>query len=583
MLTRVLHRYLLPGWLVLLMMCQIPVVFADTLSITFDGINPDLQQHVLGYLAIERERSREEFLPSRLQRLHNQAANQIKTALQAFGYYRVKVEGDLQHGTEGWQAHYHVELGDAIPIGELNIAITGEGESDEFLQTRRDKFPIQPGMTFEHPQYESARDALVRAALDRGYLDAKLTTHSVEINMDRYRANINLILATGPRYRFGEVHFPDVNVNQDLLRRYVKIAPGDPYQPAELLKLQTALTDSGYFQRVEVRPRREDMKDNQIPLEVELQPRLPHQWRFGLGYATDTGARASVGMTRLMNSEGNKLQADLLVSENLRSISAAYAIPLADPTTEQLVYGWKYRNEITDTRNSHITGLNVSHLSLWQGWQRTIGLFLERELYVVGSEPEQTIQVLYPLVSIDRIQADDRLHPRHGSRIHMEFRGARSEIVSDTNYGQVRAGFKWIGELGEHGRVLVRGDAGSTNVAYLDKLPASQRFFAGGDNSVRGYSYQELGPKNELGQVVGGKHLLVGSVELEHQLAGNWSVAAFYDIGNAMNSTNDPLAHGAGAGLRWNSPVGPVRFDFAWSLDKIEDRFRLHVVLGPDL
>lgn len=582
MLQRVLRRYHLMGWLVFLLY-QCPLVCADTLTISFDGLNPDLQQHVLGYLAIERERARQEFLPSRLQRLNNQAPNQIKTALQAFGYYRVKVEGDLQQTTEGWEAHYHVELGDAIPIGELTVNITGDGESDEVLDAQRTKFPLQPGMVFEHSQYESARDGLVHAALDRGYLDARLVTHSVEIDMERYRANVYLTVDTGPRYRFGAVHFPDVNVSQDLLKRYVKFSPGDPYQPAELLKLQTALTDSGYFQRVEVRPRREDASDNQIPLEVELQPRLPHQWRFGLGYATDTGARATVGMTRLMNSDGNKLQSDLLVSENLRSISAAYAIPLEDPTTEQLVYGWKYRNEITDTRNSHITGLNVSHLSVWHGWQRTVGLFLERELYVVGSEPEQTIQVLYPLISLDRIKADDRLRPRHGSRVHLEFRGARSEVVSDTNYGQIRAGFKWINEMGENGRVIVRGDAGSTNVADLDKLPASQRFFAGGDNSVRGYSYQELGPKNELGQVVGGKHLLVGSLELEHRLAGNWSAAAFYDMGNAMNSTNDPLAHGAGVGLRWNSPVGPVRFDFAWSLDKIEDRFRLHIVLGPDL
>jgi translocation and assembly module TamA len=182
-----------------------------------------------------------------------------------------------------------------------------------------------------------------------------------------------------------------------------------------------------------------------------------------------------------------------------------------------------------------------------------------------------------------KVKADDRLNTRRGYRIYSEIRGANENLLSDTNYGQLRLGLKWIRGISDNTRLLLRGDFGTTNVAYLDKLPASQRFFAGGDNSVRGYAYEELGPTNELGEVIGGKNLIVGSVELEQRIAGNWSGAIFYDVGNAINSFGDELFAGAGFGVRWQSPVGPIRFDFAWALDKEQDQFRLHVVIGPDL
>jgi translocation and assembly module TamA len=334
---------------------------------------------------------------------------------------------------------------------------------------------------------------------------------------------------------------------------------------------------------VEVRPDRDNVTDDRIPIYVDVTSRLPRQWRFGLGYATDTGARTTVRHTNLLNAEGHKLQSDLLLSEKLRRVSMAYTIPQQDPITQQLGFGWRYSNEITDSRDSHITGVNVTYSSMWQEWRRTYSLFLDREAYVIADQPEQTQQALYPLISLDRVTADDRLRTRNGSRVHVDVRGAREEAFSDTNYAQLRVGLKWIRGLGQAGRMVVRGDFGTTNVAFLDKLPASQRFFAGGDNSVRGYAYEELGPTDASGAVVGAKHLMVGSLELDHKISANWSAATFYDIGNAVDSFNDHLARGAGVGMRWNSPMGPVRFDFAWALSKPQDRFRLHIVIGPDL
>jgi translocation and assembly module TamA len=121
-------------------------------------------------------------------------------------------------------------------------------------------------------------------------------------------------------------------------------------------------------------------------------------------------------------------------------------------------------------------------------------------------------------------------------------------------------------------------------VRNFDDLPPSQRYFTGGDTSVRGYAYQALGPKDSVGNVIGGRYLAVASLEYEHPLKKNWSAAAFVDTGNAFSkSFDEDLKTGVGVGVRWQSPIGPVRIDIAHPLDDRDTRFRVHLRLGPDL
>jgi translocation and assembly module TamA len=118
----------------------------------------------------------------------------------------------------------------------------------------------------------------------------------------------------------------------------------------------------------------------------------------------------------------------------------------------------------------------------------------------------------------------------------------------------------------------------------LLELPASKRFFAGGDNSVRGYDLDELGPKDDEGNVIGGRYLAVLSLELERRIVGKWSAAVFLDAGNAFDPDYDTdLEYGAGFGVRWHSPVGPIRVDLAAGLSAENVEPRLHIVVGPEL
>ena len=130
--------------------------------------------------------------------------------------------------------------------------------------------------------------------------------------------------------------------------------------------------------------------------------------------------------------------------------------------------------------------------------------------------------------------------------------------------------------------MLVRGQVGLTAEREFAELPASVRFFAGGDNSVRGYDFEALGPADAVGNVIGGSSLATGSFEFEQPLHGRWSLAFFVDSGNAFEGSRIDAQTGAGIGGRWQSPLGPIRIDLAKALDG-EREWRVHVSLGPDL
>lgn len=555
---------------------------AVALGVSVEGVEGDLLKNVLALLDIEQSKAQPDLSPARIRRLHAEAPEQIRAALQPFGYYRVQVDPALSESGGSWEARYRVTLGPPVTIGELDLAIAGAAADDPEFQRLRRELPLALGAPLVHAQYEESKAALLRLAAERGYLDARFSRHEVRVDVARNSASVDLLFESGPRYRFGAVSFDQEDFDGDYLRRFVKFNPGDPYSTSALLALQRALSDTGNFQWVEVRPLREQAFDKTVPIEVALAPRLPRQWRFGLGYGTDTGPRLRANHTRRIGRAGHSIGADMLLSDKIQRAIATYSIPLQDPTTETLSFSARYSKEETESRVSRIEGLTASMTALQAAWQRVLSLNFERERYTLGGL-DGSAQLLYPAVSWTRVRADDRIRPEKGNRLHLELRGAADAVASDTDFAQVRAGVKWVRRFWTDNRVLVRADLGATEATEFDRLPASQRFYAGGDNSVRGFGYEQLGPRDASGLVVGGRHLAVGSVELEREIAANWSVAMFYDAGNAFNSIDEPMARGAGVGLRWNSPVGPVRLDFAWAVSTPGNDFRLHLVVGPDL
>ena len=569
--------------LCLLLVLLLPGAHAATVQVALEGLPPTLTESVLATLDIGAEARREQVSPARIRRAHGAAPRQIRTALEASGYYRATVEASLREGEDGWQAHYRVERGEPLRVTRLDLTVTGPGSPDPALQAALPAFPLQVGSRLRHARYEDGKRALLETLHEHGYPDAAFTTHQVQVDLDAYTAQVTLTLDSGARYRFGELSLPDTVVDESLARRYGAPQPGEPYSVARLLEYQSALGDSGYFAGVEVQAGSRDRAAHIVPVTVTLTPRPRSAYSAGVGFATDSGPRLRAGQQRrYVNRRGHTLDNALLLSPRDSELSTRYRVPLADPRTEQLSFGALARREDTVSARSDSLTLQTAVTRRRGVGRRTVGLDYLVERFDTGGD-EATSRLLIPSLGWQGTRSHNPLWPRRGWRLDLSLRGALAGLLSDLSFVQVRAGGKYVYGIGRDQRLIGRLDVGSTWVDGFGELPASLRFFAGGDQSVRGYDYEKLGPRDGGGDVVGGRHLLVASVEYEWMFAGDYGGALFLDAGNAFTGTRLNLARGAGIGFRWRSPIGAVRLDLASAISEPGAPLRLHITVGPDL
>lgn len=554
------------------------------ITTVINGVDKTMEKNVRLYLSIEQQKGHPLLTEGRLYRLHEKASKEITSALQPFGYYQPVIDAQLTKTTpDEWQATYTIDPGPPLTIAEFNFTISEEMGADEKFQELIQQHTLIAGQPFSHIKYEAFKSSLAKLAAERGYFYARFSEHRVEINLDTYQARIFLSYEGGARYRFGEVELEQDVLDTELLRRYVTFKKGEPYSINRLIDFQQALNDSYYFQTVEVSPGKPLPDSIEVPITVKLAPRKPHRFNFGLGYGTDTGARAKFGweMPRV-NKSGHRFDTESDVSQIGYSVVANYRVPVFNPRTDQFIYSAGIVNETIDSRESTLRTLGISLKHSRNEWRETISLRYQRENYVVAEDSGVSV-LLIPGINWSRTWGTDFIYAVDGLRFDLDLRGATEALISDTSFAQLQSTIKFISSLDKKNRFITRGTIGSTSTNDFDKLPTSIRFFAGGSQSVRGYRYLSLGPVDANGIVVGGRHLLTGSIEFEHSFKENWGVAIFTDAGNAIDDFNDDLKKGAGFGFRWKSPVGTIRLDFASALSVDGNPWRIHINIGPDL
>jgi len=554
-----------------------------SLTVEVTGLDGALRENVLAHLSIERQREAPGLSGPRIEALHRRAPAEIRAGLEALGHYEPVIDAALERGEAGWNARYRVAPGPAVTVSEVDVRITGPGADDPVFTAAAAAFPLRAGDVLDHARYETGKQTLARLAAERGYFDARFVTSEVRVDVERRSARILVVYDSGSRYRFGALTLPDTALRRGFIERFVPFAPGDPYRAGDLLDLQAALTDSDYFQSVQVEPHRQRAHDGEVPVEVELELRKRHRFAIGAGFGTDTGPRGrGTWDLRYVNERGHRLGLDTRISPVLRSLSGRYSMPLSDPRRDELAFTSSVLEEDTDASDSRKFQIGAVHATTRRGWRETVSLDYLLESFDVGEDTE-TSALLVPGLRWARTWADDPIYVRRGLRLALALTGAHTSVLSDVSFVQLRVEGKIVRALTPELRVIGRGELGATTVSNFDRLPATQRFFAGGDNSLRGFDFRELGPRNAAGDVIGGKYLAVGSVELERRVRGNWSAALFSDFGNAFDDFSDPMEYSVGAGVRWLSPVGLVRVDLAVGVSDESTPVRLHIVIGPDL
>ncbi|GAB2799550.1 autotransporter assembly complex family protein [Halomonas shantousis] len=611
-----------------LLRCGLPwlalclVQTAQALDAEVRGLSGPAAANVVNYL-VELEAADEPDQTS----LDAAVRQRTQEALRAFGYYQPNIETAYPGRFPDDEVIITLSPGPRVHITELDIDIAGDARDDEAFQLALDEFPLSEGDALRHAPYESFKSQLATLSLERGYFDSSFTHQRIEVRPWEESARIYLHLKSGPRYRFGNVTYSGSQIDEERLRRMLTFAPGEPYLAGDLAQYNQRLSRTDWFRGIAVRPRVDEeplalaanttwwqevtgegladstpmigeagirasrrlagQRSTTVPVDVSLIPADRHKFEVGVGYATDVGPRMRFAWDRpWINSRGHSLEHELYLSAPEQRFSGEYIMPLENPLRDS--YQLRYGLESLDNEDTKSFVSAVELARHWEfdtlddGWSQDVYLRAAYEDFVQADQENQVF-LLYPGISWSRVRTRNPRFPTWGDRQRLAIEVSDPAWGSDARFVRTTFDSQWIRMLGSNNRFVGRMGVGAMATDTFEDVPPSLRFFAGGDRSVRGYSYESLSPENEEGELLGGQHLLTASLEYQRRVTGDWWGAAFVDTGNAFDAWwPDDLKTGAGLGIRWVSPVGPIRFDIAHPFDDEEDSWRLHFAIGPE-
>ncbi|EKO3575566.1 TPA: autotransporter assembly complex family protein [Vibrio metschnikovii] len=549
-------------------------------DLTIRGLSGDLKDNVDAYLS---SISTSDY--STQLRFQSRLEQRITAALNALGYYHPTFVFEVTEPDRAMTVH--VSPGEVVRLAVVEIVIEGEAQQDADFARVIERSGLKVGETLNHSQYDSLKSSLRNLALQKGYFDGDFQLSRLEVVPDRHQAFVRLHFDSGIRYHFGATSISGSQIEEVRVRSLQPFKQGDPYLVSQVGQFNLNLANTDWFSSVFVKPDLEQLNPDQreLPMVVALAPKARNQLETGIGYSTDVGVRGSLKWKKpWLNEYGHSFDSSLSISGPEQSITAGYKIPLEDVLRQyyRIQYGMKHvDNRDTESLESNL--VLERHWLLDSGWHRTVFLRYLIESYEQGLQDDGA-QFLMPGITYTRTRTRlNRSLLTWGDKQTITLEYADPSVISETRATRVQAGSSWVRSLGERHRGLFRIDGSANFADEFDKLSPSLRFFAGGDNNLRGYGYQSISPRDASGSLTGAKYMATSSLEYQYRIGGNWWAALFVDYGDAFNDTPD-WKTGTGFGLRWVSPVGPLRLDFAWGLDSEPgDRFKLHFTLGPEL
>lgn len=573
----------------LMILCFVPPLWAEPVKVLVVGLEGDALKNVKAALALPPGLVRDDKVDLLwLERFAGQAEQNTRKALEPFGYYRAQVRVYTETLEEGnYLLRVEVNPGEAVRISDVKVTVRGPGSGEAILKKMAESFPIKQGDVLLHQLYERAKGALQARAVEMGYRNARFAVHEIRIDESLSASRIELVLETGGLHRFGEVTIrgaPDYP--NAFLQRYVPFETGDIFSPAKLAETQRNYRNSERFREISIMPGKSQPPENTVPVNIELAQAPSRSLRTGIGYGTDMGARFTTRYRDLnLFHRGHELSENLFISERLQGLASTYIIqglPNVKSFTSAQI---NLQQEDIDAYRSRLI---AAELSLNQSLRdKMLGTAYIRLLYedsTIGDGNSSYFSVLPGLRLTDN-HYDDAIRPSRGFRYTFEVRGTDKFLGSDMGLFQGIAEGSLLTPLPWNLTLHTRAAAGITILSDpIGELPPSLRFFTGGDQSVRGYAYKSLAPKDTDGNLAGGKHLLVASVELERPVYKDWSISLFYDAGNAFDSFSSLRLHqGAGIGLHYYTVVGALNLSVARQIGEDDPSYRIHFTVGFQL
>ena len=375
-------------------------------------------------------------------------------------------------------------------------------QNDPLFQRILHGLPLHQGQRLSHKSYEDIKNDLQRTAATYGYFDAKLIRNELVVDPPNHKANIALEMETGERYHFGKTTIKQKVIRESLVRRYLRYHDGEPFDLTQVLRTQFALDDAQYFANLEVLPGEPDRSAHTVPVNISADASRRHRYSVGAGYATDTGVRGTLGFDdHRINASGHTFSVEIQAAQVTKySLQARYTIPVGDPAVENFSLRGSAEERDWGDVTTNTLSVGPAFTAVTGSWQHVWLVNAVRTTtranngLVEEALGGQTDRLLVPELDIASVPKGYLGEPLFERPLYIEIRGSHASLGSDSNFFQMHMQAERVFNFARKWHLLVRGEAGATVVSEFSQLPTVFRFFAGGDNSVRGFGYASLSP-----------------------------------------------------------------------------------------
>lgn len=519
-----------------------------------------------------------------------QLHRQVSQALQALGYYNSKIKLTIDDSANTPTITVDIAMGYPVVINHSQYLVTGSGASFEPFIKQRNSYPLVVGSKLDHGSYQTTKSAMMDIARAYGFFDAKWTKHQIKVDIKSQTAAIDLVFDTGERFHFGEIIIDGDHASNDIVRAMASFKRGDAYTSATVANYNISLNQSRYFTSVQAIPALPNGLDKSIDIKVSTVHRPRNIVEVSAGVTSELGERGRLKWVKpWINRYGHSLESEIKLNQQEQSVTNNYKVPHGDPNLDYTNYvlGWRHTSNFNETNNRYrkYSLQWQRHQQINEDWKRILLLKYEREK---DNTQTQTRTHLIPGVSYIRERREGGITPYWGDRQFISVEVSDKAWGSQSSFYKLSLRSNWLRRFNDTHQILLKIDAGYLSANNINEVPISMRYFAGGDNNLRAYKFNSVSPLDDDDKARGGLTQLLSTIEYSYPIKDQWRLALFHDWGSIGDKFFDDKYSDAGIGIRWETPVGLVRLDFAKGLqgsdiERFDRPFNISFAIGLDL
>jgi translocation and assembly module TamA len=531
--------------------------------------------------------------PPSLTRLRRRAEDDravLEQALRSEGYYDATIDVSIEADAEPVNVVFQVDPGPRYRLRDVAIEVTPP-DADLRLPSL-EELGIAPGTPAVAQTILDAETTLVEQALARGHALAEAGERRAVVDHDADVMDLTLRVNAGPLVRFGDIEVTGLReVERGFVERRLPWQPGELITTERLAEGQRFLRETDLFSTIRTRLGETPDAAGRLPVTVIVSERKHRSIEVGVRYRTDEGPGGNVAWEhRILFGRGERVRAELDVSAIAGFLTGTFRKPDVWIRDLALITETELAFENPDAYESQSASARVGlERRFREGMTLTAGPAFRAEQVEEansGRQDEFGLVSLPVLFNWDR--SDDRLDPSRGGRLSLENEPFVDTFGNDLVFNKSRLEYMHYFQVLEEPRLVLAGRSaiGTLFGASRADVPANLRFYAGGGGSVRGFAFQTAGELDGQDDPIGGRSLFEASGEVRARVTETIGVVAFVDLGAAFTSSfpdfDDQLRIGAGPGIRYLSPVGPLRVDLGFPVNPrdSDDAFQLYVSIG---